>query len=826
MRPSSAISFGLLAVAVAWTYGKLPHAFFQQDEWRSFGLEIYANSLPLWESLRFRLEELVLPSGRPFAIFANAIEFQLWGITFTWYAYMSQAVHLTNTWLVFLLGRCLTGSAWLGLAAGLLFGVGSAHHQAVTWAALHTATQASLLCSLAALLYSLGIRDGTQTRVWPAIGLLTLGLGFKEEALGFLVMLPLSHFLLLGHNRPPLRAYWPVPAIALFYMTARLLGNIGAYQAGQFGTDPALAGGSGEAFIALVHRAVTIPLKLLAQGLIPPDAMISTSQVLVRVAYPTLNRQRGTGIYDQLTQTAIVDGLSYLVALGVLTIVALTVVYFFRTEAHREARVTLLALLLIIVFGSLFATVPGTFGGFSLVPSRYLYAPAFGTALLITMVSLAFARVATRAVRRPHLASALALILVCPLAVAQARHVRLDILPPQIRLGELQRLLLRDLVQFRPSVHQRALFYVESNTTYFGQSKPLMPFQFPFAYLLLTIYSKNLDPSFLASDHFWQDFYREGYVETSERGFGYFHDIRRLALTLRKAEGQLSLDDVYGFRWNGEAKTLTDITNEVREKFADGFDLDPVLRAIRKAGIHTPPGPIQLAYFDLQHGLNIQPLSLEEPRVVNGQEDRLSSARGATHDGWVGALLTYHVAGNGSRRYTLPSEAYGYQLVQVMSLRIDGRAVAPETVRWLNSSKWEITLPEAVSPAQTLEVGFMARVYQLDLLLEWSGPGRLANLVVQSAFSTRVLQTTWREQEQSAVLQAPGPIVAVANFPQGRLVAYVDGHSTPVTESERQGTLLTIRFNPPPSPGSRITVPVMVREPPPGVRARQRDGES
>jgi hypothetical protein len=192
---------GAYAAIGAMMYGAALGAFFVSDDFEFLTIVASAKSwLVIFEPLVGRFE-------RPLVVLTYYVCYRLFGLHPLPYHLLLLAVHVFNTWCVYLIARrLLPGADRTGaFLTGLLFLVFSSHSEAVGWVA-GVADPLTAACLLPAFLaYLRALDPGASVRcVWIAC-LLAMAGAFAKEAWVVFPAIVLAHGVLLGGRDPQAR---------------------------------------------------------------------------------------------------------------------------------------------------------------------------------------------------------------------------------------------------------------------------------------------------------------------------------------------------------------------------------------------------------------------------------------------------------------------------------------------------------------------------------------------------------------------------------------------------------------------------------------------
>jgi hypothetical protein len=97
------------------------------------------------------------------------------------------------------------------------------------------------------------------------------------------------------------------------------------------------------------------------------------------------------------------------------------------------------------------------------------------------------------------------------------------------------------------------------------ESEKILPFEVNFGQTLLDWYvlDQKFGRVFFENKFLW-DLTSQGYKEDGNQGFGYFRDLNFLLSAIE--ENELQKESIIAYRYDSVSKTLTNITDQVREK--------------------------------------------------------------------------------------------------------------------------------------------------------------------------------------------------------------------------------------------------------------------
>jgi hypothetical protein len=155
---------------------------------------------------------------------------------------------------------------------------------------------------------------------------------------------------------------------------------------------------------------------------------------------------------------------------------------------------------------------------------------------------------------------------VLPLILLQVVGLNKEILKIS-REGSVRKGILYQIKHDYPKLPDKVVFYTESDTSYYGmpESEKILPFEVNFGQTLLDWYvlDQKFGRVFFENKFLW-DLTSQGYKEDGNQGFGYFRDLNFLLSAIE--ENELQKESIIAYRYDSVSKTLTNITDQVREK--------------------------------------------------------------------------------------------------------------------------------------------------------------------------------------------------------------------------------------------------------------------
>lgn len=588
-------------------YWKSFLAFFQGDEWYYF-----TKFLPLtgrWYGIFQILYESVvgaqsISGGGHLTPIYNGLWFlfnKFFGLHFWPYIAASIFLHASVSFLVFLFAEKLfsfLGRFWqqkgklLALVSGIFFAISSVHQQAVVWVMTSFDTQISVLFVLLSMIFLLDavrINNDEKLKHYTKISFsyFLLALLTKETAVVLFAVLPAIVFLFKRalFRRAFLRYYL---FLVLFYLPYRI-GIPKFYswidsQIGRVVQDSSLS------FSLFVFRAITYPLKMLAEIFIPSGYILNFAEYITQLAYPTYAAEKAIRGFNFLifTQTGGSDMIIYVISILILVaffysikrlLEGKNIVKFFysnfsrQTEKQRLINILLIALLIIVSSSLpliLIAIYAPWWGYVTFIDSRHFYIASVGASILFSLVLFSLSKIINQALKKisflkkvERSSIVFALLLVWGIL---NYYLLQQSIQQQAQHGRWRKTIVNTVLSAIPENSAKKAILVESNTPYYGFAS-IPPFQTNLGQILsVYYYQKRKLPEFFINSNFLSKngIGGEGYKEFQDYGFGYF--ILRKSLLSQVIKGSIDIDSIFTFLWEGKSGLLFDTTWEIRSQ--------------------------------------------------------------------------------------------------------------------------------------------------------------------------------------------------------------------------------------------------------------------
>ena len=195
------------------------NAFVNQDDYAYLINNTTVKSFDIYRILT----EPMAGNYHPLTMFFLAIEYQIFGHAEGWYHAVDLALHLINTFLVFVIFSRLTKNEGTALIISLLFGIHPMHVESVAWMSETKDVLYSVFYLSAWLVYVTYIQgtDRKTEHLWLTGSLFLLSLLSKGMAVTFPVVLLLTHYLTGVEKEKKIKTF-----IALIFIMAVAFGII------------------------------------------------------------------------------------------------------------------------------------------------------------------------------------------------------------------------------------------------------------------------------------------------------------------------------------------------------------------------------------------------------------------------------------------------------------------------------------------------------------------------------------------------------------------------------------------------------------------------
>lgn len=539
------------------SYFRVPLIFFQQDEILGFGLFIKEG----WKIILSGFGDPRVTHFVPVTMSMSYGLYSFFGLKHWAYNLAALLFHLMNGLLTYLIAKRVLSRNLSALVAVLIFFSSSVAAQLIMWPVINLNSISltfALLCWLLLIDKEVLPKLKERARFLVLSLLLLFALFSVEYSAGLILFVPLVVFLTeKGSVQKKISLLLPFLITVASYLLFRFIPFISSWEDGL-----ELAGDS--PFLARVFNQATTYFGQLFFG---QPILLSISETIIRIT----QLPYGEAGY---IENYIVPSVSSV--LGVLLIGGALVIFkYLREKSHSYANNFLLTTLFIVFSALPFLLVPGATSSLSVVSSRYMYFGVSGMAIFIAFIYDAFIDPSKK------IRSALLTIFVFLLIIygTSENYTKARSLYDQ---GILRLNILNSIMDTYKTLPKKAIFFTESDTSYYGlpAGEKIFPFQSGVGQTLIVFYSQSykLPQEFYPGEYLWEITSQE-YKEVGKQGFGYFRNFNLLAQTVR--EKNLLPSSIISFRYSSQGGVLTNNTEEVRGRLAgylaDKREIDPRL---------------------------------------------------------------------------------------------------------------------------------------------------------------------------------------------------------------------------------------------------------
>ncbi len=519
----------IIFLIVILAYWKLSGAFFEQDEWHTFGRCIHLSSLKGLEYWKKVLQSGPLSHFTPLSLFAKMAMLKTFGLNAYPYFILSIVLHGMVSITVYVFLCLLARNKFIAFLGALFFAINSSHHQAITWLGTFEGAQGAVFFGILSLvLFTLYQYNDNRKFLYLSFASVLVGLLFKETAIAFLLVLAVLLFTRKG-KRVGLTG---IGTVLFLYIVLRF-----SYFFLGVSDLPSVVGSEQQGFLpTFLYNLLTLPIKIFPQAILPQEFLINFSQNLSEfiIEKRLINVGGPWGdlsclIYDTLT---IVLGLVFFKT-------------FWMVFERSKSKKPLIIGFLLIVFTIFPLFVLKRY--LVVLDSRFLYPATFGVSILLASLA-----------KKP------AVFFISGLIFLHVISLFL-VVNQKVELGQLRKEILASIPSQYPDLPDKTIFFLESDRSYYGlpEKEKIPPFQSGLGQILLVYYDKQENfPREFFEDFFLWEIADEGYKEVGDRGFGYFRDFELMTKII--GEKDIPRESVIAFRYNSETGLLTDMTEEVQ----------------------------------------------------------------------------------------------------------------------------------------------------------------------------------------------------------------------------------------------------------------------
>lgn len=531
------VLFVLVFVLVTFTiYGKILGGFFQQDEWATFGAYITHRNDSLASILRY-IFALSVGHYNPLTNLVQFTMFKLWGVNYIKFAFFGIVLHIANGIGIYLLARRIfKKNIFLAFLTSISFLLFAASYQGVSWVLVNTATLSASLFGIVSAIFFYDFMESRKRKLlFYSILFLIISVLFKEITVG---LFPFYFFVLFVIAKNEI-IYVFIPGIIYFLFRASM------FFSPDISTNSIVT--KTQSLTYLISNFFTLPFKSLSQILLPEGAMIGFSRLISIIFLRGLAPRFGTTAFDLFILNRVVAPISIIA--GLFVILFSLFLYFKKADLRI---VIILSVAWCFCNSLIFAFAPETTGITILVDSRNLYFSSIGVAFLV----IAF-------LKTLKLDNKKLVLLLLPIIFLNVYFLNQK-LSQLVSIGSLRKNILNQISAEEPKLGMKTVFYVESDTSYYGLPPEIKipPFQSGFGQTLLVWYDsrQSFPHSFFENDFLWP-IDSEGYKDVNGIGFGYFRNFDDLAnfFKYNKSTGI----QIVAYKFNSKINKLDNISSDI-----------------------------------------------------------------------------------------------------------------------------------------------------------------------------------------------------------------------------------------------------------------------
>ncbi|QQG43470.1 MAG: discoidin domain-containing protein [Candidatus Daviesbacteria bacterium] len=547
----------LIAVVTFIVFKDLPWAYFEQDEWHSFGHYIYLNSLTPIDFLRN-----VFPGGElghftPLSLTVKMIIYKIVGLNAQYYFYVSILLHFLTGIVLYSLIYLLTTKKYLASLAAIFFLVNSSHHQAVTWLGTFEGTQGAALFGIVSLTFYVLYRQKRKFKffIWS---LLTIFLSFLFKETAFTFVLVLITLIIMAKVKEKRKLLFSIFIILGFYFILRL--SFGFFSVHN---QSAVVSGNRNIIDRIIYNQLSIPPQLFAQTLLPLNVYVKLTDKSSDIS-DSMTKYSGYYINISDDQIIIFTSIFILLILSGLLLLRMRGTLFPSEIKSNEGNLLLKDLAIIgwlIIFFTSIPLLP-VVNKSLLLDSRYLYPATLGMSMILVALVGSFKD-----------AKYLKFAVVILLILLTLAHLLLlqETINGLVIEGHERQNILSQIKTVISHLEDETVIFAESDKPFYGLTDRILPFQSGLGQTLLVNYrqSQKIPPPFFTNEFLW-DIKDEGYQKYDNLGFGFFWNLDNLVKTLTK--NNLPIESVYGISYDSTQKKIVNITGRVRGEITGIFD--------------------------------------------------------------------------------------------------------------------------------------------------------------------------------------------------------------------------------------------------------------
>lgn len=565
-RTDTLVLFSLFLL-VTFFYRKAFSGYFQGDEWYYFSqyLPLAKNGGGLFGAISKSIFSFGEISGgghlTPVYSAIWYIHNKFFGLHANLYIVASLVVHALNSFLIYLIVKKFCKNFIVALLSGFFFACSYQHFQAVTWIMAYVPTVYSVLFSLLSLYflqwycYKSNVIYILLTFIFLVLALLT-----KETAFIILVVSPIVVYFLK-------RKFFK--KVVLFNVLTAI-----SYIAFRFGMPVVLHENSSQNFLSVytpqlfIFRLFTYPVRLLVEMYIPQEFVLRLIEYITPLGYPTYGAEKLVRGINFLTFTQGPGSDLFIYPAGVFFVLIILLLLF--SQRRKKNIYNLVFIGLAIIFLSalpllLIALYAPGWAYVTFIDSRHLYFPSIGGSMIFAALVYSITKYIKKYIDS-NMLFYIWFVLIALWIYAQYFLLQTQ-LSKELLTGQQRKTVISKILTSVPEIRKDAFFLVQSNTGYYGFG-PIPPFQTNLSQILAIQYFslKQLPQEFLTDYSITsKGLSGEGILKHNDRQFGFF--INQSTLINKLLDQKISKNDIYAFSWDGNANSISDISEDIRNKF-------------------------------------------------------------------------------------------------------------------------------------------------------------------------------------------------------------------------------------------------------------------
>ncbi len=536
----------LIALVAGLVYFPIIFGFFAQDEWYGFGN--YINS-------GFQVVSNGLIPGQthyvPLAHIFNFLSFFNFGLNYQYYAVSSIVLHMISSVIVYLFIKELTEDDGVSLMTGLLFAISASSYQATSWVFADTASHGALIMSVfGSWLFLRFLKNENWMIGLLSVVSLLISLLFKEITIGVFIWLGYITWFRSGNKKFVIKASLLMILMTVLYVLIRFLGVY-------FHVAKELPSTYMRSYSEAAYTAVTLPIKAIAQSLIPASQIFRVSYGIADQLKGMVSVKYGTSAFDRLVENNLFDPINVFFFI----LIVQSLVIFWIKDKKMMISLGIPALGWTIINSFIYVMAPGKLGVIHEIEPRNLYLPALGIMLYISIFLKSMFKIDRK------------FVLFFGVYFVFLLFSLENSLSKIVKEGRVREDILQQIKSEHPVLTNKTIFYTESDKSFYGlpHNEKILPFQSGLGQTLMVWYqvSHQLPKEFFMNDYLW-DIGAQDYKEVNGVGFGYYRDFEKMQRTV--LQYNLPIDSIIGYRYDSKLNQLMDTTIEMQNRLRLNYE--------------------------------------------------------------------------------------------------------------------------------------------------------------------------------------------------------------------------------------------------------------